>query len=213
MDAETCRACGAPLDDLIEEETAPPEPKFTVVQKAPKPKPRPQPKDDSSDLRALAEQASDLTDTVMYTYSVAWRTAAEAGAIAISALIIGMVAGAFGQAFWGVFGGLIVGVVVGLTAKPLWGSLLGAPAGTLVGLLVSALLWAIQAPAFLPLLVMTVGAVIGARVRALPQNRRRMNTWEKARPFVGAVGGLVVGSVGVAIGWGFSALVGAVFGA
>ena len=196
-EANTCLACGGPLTrpkvDL--------EPKFTPVQSSEKPKP-----DQSEDVKKAAEKADELYFIAWNTYAIAWRTVGEAIAIALTGFILGFVSGATQVIFPGVLGAVLVGLAVGLTHKQFYIALISAPAGLLLGLGLGAAIWflggAPQVMVYTGLVFAIAGAVLGER-RSLPFRRR--NCWEKARPFLGALGGFVFGVLGALLGWGISA--------
>ena len=186
-DAKSCLACGGPLTrpkvDL--------EPKVTTVksdEKAPKPQ--------SEDIKKAAEKADDVYFTLWNTYAIAWRTVGEAISIALTGFILGFVGGATGAIFPGILGAILVGLAVGLTRKQFYIVLISAPAGLLLGLGLGALTWALgsgpQTMVYTGLFFAIVGAVLGGR-RNLPFSQR--NCWEKARPVLGALGGLGFGII------------------
>ncbi len=197
-----CLACGAPLAQKAPEPLDL-TPKVTVVKPAPKPHPAPKPKKrPEEDLRKAGEKADQVYNAALYTYSVTWRTAAEAISIALVGLIIGMVGGATSMQVWGLLGAGLLGVAVGLTAKNFYMTLLSAPGGALLGLGLSAALWFVGASPKWLVFIVTVFAIAATVVGGRPRRQRRQNFWEKARPFLGGLGGLAFGIVGMLAGWG-----------
>ena len=190
----SCLACGAPI------EYRKPAPQTKTVQKNKKDtKPIKRPEDE---LKKVGEKVDDAYFTVLNTYAIAWRTVAEAIAIAVSAFIIGAAGGAAGAGFLGILGGIALGIAVGLTRKNFYITLVSAPGGSMIGLLVGAISWVIGIPKTYPLIVTLfafLGAVVGGRRRTAFAHR---NWWEKLRPFLGALGGLAFSALGSALGWG-----------
>ncbi|MBE0696141.1 MAG: hypothetical protein IH586_04390, partial [Anaerolineaceae bacterium] len=86
-------------------------------------------------------------------------------------------------------------------------TLLGAPVGFVVGALVGLLLWVVGLGkgvlVFPMILFAAAAALVGGR--RVPFQQRR--TWQKIRPFVGALAGLALGLAGMLIGWGLRAAV------
>jgi hypothetical protein len=150
----------------------------------------------------MGETADKLYSAAITTYALVWRTLGEVTAIAVASLIAGLAGGAAGTRFPGVLGAAAIGLAVGLTNKHFYLVLIGAPGGALVGLIFGAVLWVLFSPKALVFCVSglaILGAVIGGRRR--PRYRSR-NWWEKLRPFLGALGGLFFGLLGVLVGWG-----------
>ena len=195
---KTCIACGAPI-----EKPKPPKPKTKKSQKIPT-KP-----DDKAiqDMKAVGEKADDVYFTVMNTYAIAWRTIGEVIAIAISATIIGLAGGATEMRAVGVLGAILVGIAVGLTRKNFYIVLISAPAGAIIGLIIGAIFWLFISPkimVFIVVILSIVGAILGGKYK---QPFRRRNLWEKIRPFLGGLGGLAFGVIGMLVGWGVSAAI------
>jgi hypothetical protein len=192
--ATSCLACGAP----IEYHQPLSSPKATTKPRIDKKsKKRPE-----EEFKKVGEKVDEAYFTVLKTYAIAWRTVAEAIAIAVAAFIIGTAGGAAGIGFLGILGGIALGITVGLTQKNFYIALISAPGGAMIGLLVGAIFWVIGNPKIFPLIVTLfsiLGAVIGGRRK--PTFSRR-NWWEKLRPFFGALGGLVFSALGAALGWG-----------
>ena len=154
------------------------------------------------DLRKIGEKVDDAYFIALNTYDIAWRTVAEAIAISVSAFIIGAAGGAAGVGFLGVLGGIALGIAVGLTQKNFYITLISAPGGAMIGLVMGAIFWVTGSSKIYPViaaLFAILGAMIGGRRQAAFTRR---NWWEKLRPFFGALGGLVFGLLGSALGWG-----------
>ena len=193
--AKTCIACGSPIEK-------PKQPK-TKTKKIPT-----TPEDKAiQEMKAVGEKADDVYFTVMNTYAIAWRTIGEAISIAISATIIGLVGGATGMHAIGVIGAILTGIAVGLTRKNFYIVLISAPAGAIIGLIIGGIFWLLISPKIMVFVVVTLatlGAVLGGKFKQ-PFNRRKL--WEKIRPFLGGLGGLAFGVIGMLVGWGISAAI------
>jgi hypothetical protein len=194
LGANTCPACGAPLEIH---------------------KPTPHPKADSKssmnvpasnypeiDISKVGEKIDEAYFTVLNIYTVAWRTLAEAIAIAVGAFIIGAAGGVARAGFLGILGGIALGIAVGLTQKNFYITLISAPVGAMIGLGVGAIFWVAGISKIFPLIVTLlsiVGAIMGGKQRPV---LNRKNWWERLRPFFGALGGLAFGLLGMLLGWG-----------
>lgn len=192
----TCLACGGPL-------TRPKvnfEPKVTTVKSNEKPKQPP-----PEDIQKAAEKVDDVYFTVLNSYAIAWRTVGEVISIALTGFILGFVGGATGFVFPSVLGAMFIGLAVGLTRKQFFIVLISAPTGLLLGLGLGALTWALgsepQVMVYTGLIFAVIGAILGGR-RSLPFHQR--NCWEKARPLLGTLGGLIFGAMGTLLGWGIN---------
>ena len=196
-EANTCLACGGPL----ERPPADPTPKVTTVTTSAKPTPPP-----TEDIRKATEKADEVYFTVLNTYAIAWRTVGEAISIALIGFILGFIGGATATYFPGVLGAILVGLAVGLTRKQFYLVLISAPAGLLLGLGLGAASWILgsgpQIMVYTGMVFAIIGAILGGRRN--PPFRRR-NCWEKARPLLGALGGFVFGLFGTLLGWGIAA--------
>jgi F0F1-type ATP synthase assembly protein I len=193
--AQACSACGAPFDIVVNE---------PHVKLAAAVSPRIQrentqfPKEEIQDA---GEKVEEAYFTIIKTYSIAWRTVGEAIAIAVSGFIIGVVGGATGMSPWGVLGALIVGIAVGMTRKNFMVVVLSAPVASILGLFLGGLFWVSGYPqmmVFCVSILAILGAALGGQQRGKFQS---MNWWEKARPFLGALGGLGSGLFGMGVGF------------
>jgi hypothetical protein len=195
-EATTCLACGGPLERPL----ADPTPQVSTVTTAEKPTKPP-----TKDLRQATEKADELYFMAWNTYAIAWRTVGEAISIALTGFILGFIGGATATYFPGVLGAMLVGLAVGLTRKQFYLVLISAPAGLLLGLGLGALSWMLgsgpQIMVYTGMVFAIIGAVLGGRRK--PPFRRR-NCWEKARPFLGTLGGFAFGLFGTLLGWGIS---------
>ena len=197
-------ACGGPLSHPL----ADPTPQVATLTERLQPE-----KLSNEDLIKIGEKADDVYFTVLNSYAIAWRTLGEALAIALTGFILGLVGGLTGVFFSGIFGAILVGMAVGFTRKQFYGVLISAPVGLLLGLGLGALVWVLggapQVMVYSGLVFAVVGASVGGG-RGLPFSRR--NCWEKSRPLLGALGGLMFGILGTLLGWGLVAGAQAVWG-
>lgn len=209
-------ACGAPLErqplrdltprvtivDAPPAKTPAPVPKPAKPAESVKPAAQPLPKE----IRQAAQIADDLYNRAWRGYALVWRTAAEAIAIAVCALTLGILGGMFEQGFPAVLGGLLLGVAVGGVRKNWILSLVSAPLGLLVGILLWLPAWALGAGPRGITFSALVFAMIGALLGGLRDRWRTRGAWEKARPFLGAAGGGALAVVGLLIGLALRAL-------
>lgn len=194
--AAVCKACGGPL----EVEAAPyPPPKAYSVQPAPVPASPVEPAP-AAEIDELAKGAEKLVQGAAGAYSLFWRTLGEALGIAVSCLVLGLFGGAIGAGGWALLACAAVGLGVGLTTKPFWLSALSAPLGALFGALIGLAIWLagvrIPVAALLPAAGMALLAAIvgGSRGGVYPG-------WQRLRPILGLLGGLIFGVGGVLLGW------------
>ncbi len=129
------------------------------------------------------------------------RTAAEAGAIAFSAILIGYFAAKTQSLLLGMLGGLIIGMMVGLVVKRPLGVLLSAPLGTIAGLIGGRFLQPSLPDWPLPLLL----AIAGGALLGLLGGRRGASSgpakwYSRFRPLLGMAGGFVFALLGYAVG-------------
>jgi hypothetical protein len=199
QEVNTCLACGGPITRPHVDST----PSVTTVDMQAKPEELP-----TEDILKIGEKADDVYFTILNTYAIAWRTVGEAISIALTGFILGFVGAVTGMYFPGVLGAVLVGMAVGLTRKQFYLVLISAPAGLLLGLGFGALSWMIggepQIMVFTGLVGAVIGAVLGGR-RNPPFGQR--NCWEKARPLLGAMGGLAFGLLGTFLGWGIASVI------
>jgi len=187
-----CIACGAPLP-----------------KSAPHPKPEPQPKPQADSVLDKFEEEETLERAATFvaqTYTRMWTTLAEAMAIAVVSLGIGITAGVTGVPWVGILGGVAVGLAVGWAIKIPYLSFLMAPLGMVVGAVLGLLLWfaGLRWAVVTPMIIMSVlGGVLGSRY--VPYRLR--NDWHKMRPWLGALGGFGCGLAGTLIGWGLQTIV------
>ncbi len=197
-----CAACGAPI-------TASATPASTRQHSPPRPAPKQnaaQVWPSEANLTQIGEKADEAYFTVMSVYAIAWRTVGEAIAIAVAAFIIGTAGGAAGMGFLGVLGAIGLGIAVGVTRKNIYFTLASAPLGTILGLLIGGVFWVMGSP-FLLIFLTTGCGIAAAMIGGQPKTAfKRRNGWEKARPFLGALGGLGFGLIGLVLGLGLSGL-------
>jgi hypothetical protein len=190
--------CGAPLPE-------PAKPARPVKPLAP-----PTQRETQEDIRKVREAGEKLDETankVWYTYGAVVRVLAEAIVIALVAFAIGFTGGIVALPVVGVVGAVITGTLVGIAVKASYITLVSAPLGMVVGTVFGAILWLLGVDAKLFVFVLPVFAGAAALLggRRIPYERKK--TWEKLRPFIGAVGGLAFGVLGVLLGSGLQMLV------
>jgi hypothetical protein len=190
----SCIACGAPL------------PKAPRLKPKPRPKPVPEPDNTLETVRKGGEEVDKLFTNAVYAYSLVWRIVAEALAITVVSLGIGITAGATGVPFLGVVGGVLVGLAVGWAIKMAYLTFLMAPIGMVLGAVFGLGLWVIGMPraVVLPMIAL---AALGGWLGGRRVSFKRRNTWEKIRPFLGTLGGFGFGLLGTLIGWGLQSVV------
>ncbi len=194
-DDAACVACGAPIEKPVKTEEVSNPDAGQVLQTASKGV-VPQ------DLRQAGETADKIYAGAMNAYGLVWRTLGETAAIAVAAFLLGLAGGATQLAWMGVLAGLIVGLAVGLSQKNFWFTILGAPAGVLVGAVGGMLPWALGAG---PAGMLMTAAVLGV-LGALAGRRMAYSTgwWDKFRPVLGGLGGLLFGGLGALAGAGLA---------
>lgn len=137
------------------------------------------------------------------------RTLAEALAIMTSALIIGFNAGSvtpFPDG-WFLFlpiaagGGALLGLAVGSVTKRAFFVLFSAPIGALLGV-GAALAFKLKSPGtpWLPLFAIA-GACLLALLGGRSNRIARFAGYQRFRPLLGAIGGLLFGAIGFSAGW------------
>lgn len=195
MDAVTCIACGAPSNDNLQKKSIKSKPKIPQISTQPS-------KSFEEEMNQVVEKTGEAYLKVMNTYAIAWRTIGEAIAIAVSGFIVGVVGGATEMFFWGIFGAITIGIAVGFTHKNFMMVLISGPLASIVGLLISAFFWIggwSGASVFVVTIVTVFGSILGGKRRPLFKSR---NYWEKARPILGALGGVFFGILGTLLGLG-----------
>jgi len=194
-DAITCIACGAPLNNNLQ-------PKLIDVEPIIQPKSTKPFISAEEEISQVVEKTDEVYLKVMNTYAIAWRTVGEAIAIAVSGFIIGVVGGATDVVFYGILGAITIGITVGLTQKIFLMVLISGPIASILGLLISAFLWIGGWPGasvFVVTIATVFGTLLGGKRRHPLKSR---NYWEKARPILGALGGVFFGILGTILGLG-----------
>lgn len=191
---QTCVACGAPL------EAGAPEPAVPMnVAVISVPPPVSSQAGELDDLRQAGETAERAYHQALSVYAGLWRTLAEAAAISLAGLALGLIGAAVGLAGWGLLAAGVVGLVVGLTTKNYWLTALGAPLGALAGAVLWLFPWvlglSVQGMVFSTGVLAVLGALVGRRPSAAHKN-----VWDRLRPWLGLTGGLLFGGIGVLVG-------------
>lgn len=200
-----CAACGAPLPL--------PKPPVTVITRmetpvAPPPTFTPPSEPIGEELKKAAG-AIGSTIGALSIGTILLRTAAEAVAIAVSAFIIGLNAGSapinLGNnslyLLLAAGGGGLVGLCVGLVSKRVVWTLLSAPFGALLGT-VAAILLGFNVPRQPWMALFALGgAVLFALLGSYRSSGGLLPCYQRIRPFLGLIGGLIFGLLGYAAGF------------
>lgn len=209
--ASTCLACGGPLE--VARPVAPVniQPTTPAVPVSPVAEPAtPQ-----TPAEPLREQLKEGLAAVGAGLGLAGlgglllRTIAESLAIMTAALLIGLNSGKvcpfpngwFLYALLAGAGGALVGLAVGSVVKPAFFALFSAPVGALVGIVAATMLKLGSPRTFwLPLFAIT-GACCLALLGGRSNRTARFAKYQRLRPWLGAIGGLVFGLIGFSAGW------------
>jgi len=203
-DQKNCLACGAPLNEalpMIEPLTT-----FKKTQKTPNIITT---QKHLGKARKVGVEVEKAADTALYAYSMFWRTLAEAGVIAICGFALGLVGGAVGVPALGPAEAVLLGMGGGFSiiySLLIW---LMTPGGFVLGAAMGIALWALGAG--MPVFAITTGLCsIGASlIGAYRIPFRIRNLYEKLRPILGGLGGLLFGLWGMGVGVGLRAAVNA----
>lgn len=199
--AQTCTACGAPLE-LPRAPVSTTPVSTPVATSAPVTPIQAQSALGDDIKESLSSVGSSLGSAGAMAGGLILRTLAEAGAISVAALIIGFGAGSSSNTFayflMAVVGGVLVGIAVGLATKRAIFTLFAAPVGALAGLIIARAL-----PVLIPwsALLATAGAMLLALLGSpRAAGSGAMRTYQRLRPWLGALGGLIFGFIGYFIG-------------
>lgn len=219
--AHTCIACGAPLDPSKATPTylkamgVPPSPEpvdtpstMTTTEVSPSsgiPEP-------SAPVEPVKKQLKEGAAAVAAGLGLVgvggliMRTIAEALAILTAALVIGYNAGHVAINNWppylllGVAGGMAVGIAVGSVIKRSVFALISAPFGALIGVFAAISLRLNQrGTMWLPLFTIA-GACLLAVLGGRSNRSGRFQVYQRLRPILGAIGGILFSLLGFAIG-------------
>ncbi len=185
--SQKCEACGAPLASLVTN---------TPQRSTPPPVQPTSPSVDPVKLSQAQENVEKIEEVVQqgrYLYAILWRTVAEAFSIAVSTLLLGIIAGGIERWWLGVLAGTILGIVVGFANKPYWLAAISAPGGVIFGTLFWLPVWLISGN--LPGMLASA-SFFGLLTAALGSRKRPDNGWEKIRPLLGGLGGFLFASLG-----------------
>lgn len=197
--AKQCIACGAPLPDKL-----PPTPTSHTVYRH-KPSPLIASPKDIETARKVGEKADKIFWTGAYLYSAFWRALAETITIAVVGFATGFLGGATGMPIGGVIGAVLIGLSIGMAIKYPILTYISAPAGFITGAALCVLLWLLKFPPQGMVFITTLFAVIAALLGRIKTPFSRRLVWEKIRPFLGTLGGLIIGLVGMLVGLGLRA--------
>jgi hypothetical protein len=184
LSEKNCVACGAPLPELAA--SVPP----TQVNSTP-----PAQKIDK-------DKTVEIAHKVAVVYGNFWQSVMEAIVIAAVGFGIGFTGALINHPVAGVLGAAIVGLCVGLTIKYSIFTLFSTPLGLLIGSLLSITAAVLKLPPISYVILMTLGASLGAVLGGMPIPFRFRSVWHKLRPLVGTVGGLFFGLLGSLLGTG-----------
>lgn len=148
------------------------------------------------------EQLQKMLNTAASVYGILWRTLAEAGAIALTAFMIGVVGAVNDMAFGAIVGAVLVGVMVGAVSKGFWLTLIGAPIGGIIGAALGMVAWSMGFAPGWAVLLMCGGAILGAWLGSY-RLASGTNWWERFRPLLGALGAFFFVMLGILLGEGF----------
>jgi hypothetical protein len=183
-----CIACGAPLEAV--------EP---VVETQSDPLPfEIQPLENMKQANDLEEFQKALIPA-SYALGTVWRTLGEALAIGLTAFGLGALGAITDMAVWALLGAALVGIVVGRSTKNFWRTILGAPLGALFGMLVGGTMWSVGLGSKWVVFTTMIGALLGAVIGG-GRRTRGSNLWDRLRPWLGALGGIFFGVIGLFVG-------------
>ena len=204
--SKACIACGAPLPKVKKPVNKP------QIKVNPTIEINKQPiKKTTTTAKKVGEDVDKVYRKAWGAYGLFWRTLGEAIVIALVSFGLGIIGGATGLALWGVILGVAFGVIVGFIVKSYLWLLIGTPigfvVGALLGLLVSVIGIGPKSILFIVFISSALAVFIGARVRKQYQK----NIYEKIRPVLGGLGGLLFALLGMGIGLGLSAAINALY--
>ena len=181
---KNCLACGAPLPELVAT-TRP-----AHVNSMPRPE------------KTIEDKTVKLAHQVAVTYGYFWKSIIEAIVIAAVGLGIGFTGALINFPMAGILGAGIVGLCVGLTIKYAIFTLFSTPLELLIGSLLSIAAAILKAPSISYVILLTLGASLGALVGGIYIPFGSRSLWHKLRPILGTAGGLFFGFLGSLLGTG-----------
>jgi hypothetical protein len=215
--AATCIFCGAPMDPsrgtpaYLQAMGIPPSPE-ALTSPAPETSVLPDAPEPAVPVEPVRQQLKEGAATVAAGLGLVgvggliMRTIAEALAILTAALVIGYNAGHVAINNWlpylllGVAGGMAVGIAVGSVIKRSIFALFSAPFGALIGIFVAIGLRLDQrGTMWLPLFTIA-GACLLAVLGGRSNRAGRFQVYQRLRPILGAIGGILFSLLGFAIG-------------
>jgi hypothetical protein len=191
---DRCISCGAPIDIPVS-----PPMRVTVVD-TPVVNPMLEPQPPTAPVSESIKEGLAAVGAGIGTlgiFGVIARTGAEALAIAGAALVIGYTSAQARELMIAILGGIAVGLAVGFVTKRAFFTLISAPAGALLGVVIATFSGLNQPRT----LWMPLFAAVGAVVLAVLGGRRRSGVWQKIRPYLGLIGGVLFALLGYAIGY------------
>lgn len=177
-----CVACGAPL------------PKIKPAVKTPKStKPVSVEKTDHS--IETAEKIANLTSSI-------WLAVFDAIIIAAVSLAIGITGGVVEQPVAGVAGAALLGFSVSISIKNSLTTIISAPIGLLLGSILCIIAMLLHFPTYVFPILLTAAACFTAVYGGHKVPYKFRTTWLKIRPYLGTIGGLIFGLIGMGLGLG-----------
>lgn len=204
LDTDTCLACGAPLP--------PPRVPAKPPRRTTKLPDYTEAKTPHEDLRKAGERADEAYTHLLYAYGLFWRITADAFVIALGGFSLGLLAGALGLGAWGLVAGASLGAAVGYAVKGYLLTVVSVPGGILAGVLLAAVPWLLGMPPQGVFFIVWAAALSAALAWSYKRPFALRRWPEKLRPFLGALGGLALAALGLALGAGFRAAVAAWLG-
>lgn len=201
-----CMACGGPLPKAPQ--IKPIKPKFQNPSEVISQKPTYQA---TKTAKKVGSDVDKAYRGAWNAYGLFWRTLGEAIIIALISFGLGVIGGATGIPGWGVATGIVFGILVGLVVKSYLWMLIGTPVGFVLGALIGAVItvfgFSPKIILFVVFITSAASVLIGAHIR----KNAHKNIYEKIRPALGGLGGLVFALLGMGIGFGLSALITNIF--
>lgn len=203
-----CIACGAPLVPPVTPPLRVTEVE-TPVFSTPEPAPEITPIDTGNLSQQLKEGAALVGSSLggLGIGTLLLRTLAEAIAIAVAALFVGVNSGSVARNNYlpllllALAGGGLIGLCVGSVTKRFLFSLLSAPVGALLGSVTGVLLQLNKTAFPWMALLSLAGAVALALLGGKRSATTKLACFQRARPWLGLIGGLLFGLIGFAAGY------------
>jgi F0F1-type ATP synthase assembly protein I len=192
---KSCKACGAPI--------------FIKTPKAIIKSTKLNPKKNTEILSQIKDAGKKTEGAYQFAskaYWIGWRIIGEILAILIISMGLGIIGGVTGTGAWSVFLGVLFGLIIGVINKPYLFMLLSFPMGFLIGTLIGIILWTIGLGTeqfVFVVFVFSSGVVVLGSTNAFKYDR---SFYQKVRPFLGGICGLIFSLIGLLIGTGLTRL-------